>query len=66
MDKGLSVLAIVMFLALAGCTTAKGSFCAISSPIRLSSSAVDALSDAEVKAMLAHNRKGQALCGWAP
>ncbi len=66
MGKELSVLAVVMFLALAGCTTAKGSFCAISSPVRLSSSAVDALSDAEVRAMLAHNRKGQALCGWAP
>lgn len=66
MGKELSVLAAVMFLVLAGCTTARGSFCAISSPVRLSSSAVDALSDAEVKAMLAHNRKGQALCGWAP
>jgi hypothetical protein len=66
MGKQLSVLAVMMFLALAGCTSAKGSFCAISSPIRLSSSVVDALSDAEVKAMLAHNRKGQALCGWAP
>ena len=66
MGKELSVLAIALFLALAGCTTARGSFCAISSPLRLSSSAVDALTDAEVKAMLSHNRKGQALCGWAP
>jgi len=66
LGKQLSVLAVMMFLALAGCTSAKGSFCAISSPIRLSPSVVDALSDAEVKAMLAHNRKGQALCGWAP
>lgn len=66
MGKELSVLAVAMFSALAGCTTAKGSFCAISSPLRLSSSAVEALSDAEVRAMLAHNRKGQALCGWAP
>jgi len=66
MGKELSVLAVVMFTALAGCATTKGSFCSISSPFRLSSSAVDALSYAEVKAMLAHNRKGQALCGWAP
>lgn len=48
------------------CTTAKGSFCQISEPIRLSSQAVDVLSDAEVKTILAHNRKGVALCAWKP
>ncbi len=35
-------------------------------PLRLSTAAVDALSDAEVKALLAHNRKGEKLCGWKP
>ena len=44
----------------------KGGFCAVSSPLRLSAAAVDALSDAEVKALLAHNRKGEKLCGWKP
>lgn len=51
----------------AGCSvTNKGSFCAVESPIRLSSPTVAALSDAEVKMILAHNRKGQKLCGWKP
>lgn len=60
------VLTVSLLLALAACTTTKGSFCAIESPIRLSSAAVAALSDAEVKTILAHNRKGAALCGWRP
>jgi hypothetical protein len=53
-------------VALASCTTTKGSFCAIESPIRLAPAAVAALSDAEVKVILAHNRTGQKLCGWRP
>ncbi|MBZ9736116.1 hypothetical protein LB534_21560 [Mesorhizobium sp. CA18] len=64
MGKGLIVAAIVA--ALAGCATAKGSFCAVASPMRLSASAVDALSDREARAQLAHNRKGEKLCGWRP
>ncbi|TIM14453.1 MAG: hypothetical protein E5Y67_12295 [Mesorhizobium sp.] len=60
------VLTIALLIALAGCQTTKGSFCAISSPIRLSAAAVDALTDSEVKAILAHNRKGQKLCSWRP
>lgn len=59
-------LTLALLLALASCTTTKGSFCAIESPIRLSSAAVAALSDAEVKTVLAHNRAGQKLCGWKP
>lgn len=63
----MKALALALLIALAGCNqTTKGTFCQISSPIRLSSQAVDALSDAEVKALLAHNRKGQTLCGWKP
>ena len=65
MGKGLS-LALALAVALSGCTTTKGSLCAISSPLRLSAKAVDALSDAEARALLAHNRKGQRLCGWRP
>jgi hypothetical protein len=64
MGKGLIVAAIAA--ALAGCTTARGGFCAVASPVRLSNRAVDALSDQEARALLAHNRKGEKLCGWRP
>jgi hypothetical protein len=58
---------IIMFLvALAGCTTTRGSFCEISQPTRLSKAAIAGLSDAEVKKILADNRKGEKLCGWKP
>ncbi|TPI14095.1 hypothetical protein FJW06_12400 [Mesorhizobium sp. B4-1-3] len=64
MGKGLIVAA--MAAALAGCATAKGGFCAVASPVRLSGKAVDMLSDQEARALLAHNRKGEKLCGWRP
>lgn len=57
---------LTLLIALAGCAMARGGFCATSSAIRLSASAVAALSDTEVRAILAHNRKGAALCGWRP
>lgn len=58
----------LLFLAamLPGCTHAAGSFCAVSAPSRLSAAAVDQLTDAQARALLAHNRKGQKLCGWKP
>lgn len=59
------VLILAALLALAGCQTS-GSFCQISSPIRLSPEAIAAMSDGEVAATLAHNEKGAALCGWRP
>lgn len=58
--------AIMLLSALAACQTAKGSFCAIADPVRLAQERVTRLSDAEVKALLAHNRKGMRLCGWKP
>ena len=59
--------AICIFcIMLVGCQAAKGSFCTIASPIRPSAETVASLSDAEVRAILSHNRKGQALCGWEP
>ncbi|MBN9220405.1 MAG: hypothetical protein J0I79_20855 [Mesorhizobium sp.] len=64
MGKGLMLAAIAV--ALTGCVAAKGGFCAVSSPLRLSAGTVDALSDVEVKALLAHNLKGAKLCGWKP
>jgi hypothetical protein len=60
------ILILALFVGLAGCMTTKGGFCAVSSPIRLSAPAVGALSDTEVKTLLARNRKGQVLCGWQP
>ncbi len=67
MGKGLSLaLVAALVVGLSGCTATKGSFCAVSSPLRLSARAVDALSDAEARALLAHNRKGERLCGWRP
>lgn len=60
------VLAVLCLLT-AGCTTApKGTFCAIASPIRPSQQTIDNLSDTEVAALLAHNRRGGKLCGWKP
>ncbi|RWM24359.1 hypothetical protein [Mesorhizobium sp.] len=63
---GKALIAAVLVAALGGCTTAKGGFCAVSSPLRLSAKAVDTLSDEEARALLAHNRKGEKLCGWRP
>jgi predicted small secreted protein len=57
---------ILLTLLLAGCTTARGSFCDIAHPWRLSQAAIDAMTDAEVAAALAHNRKGEVLCRWKP
>ena len=63
MVKGLILVALMVF---GGCSTGKGGFCAVASPQRPSAAAVDAMTDAQVKALLAHNRTGQKLCGWKP
>jgi hypothetical protein len=58
---------ILITLLLAGCVSApRGSFCDVEHPWRLSPATVDAMTDTEVAAALAHNRKGAALCGWKP
>lgn len=59
-------LILVGLLALTACQTTGGTFCDISRPIRLSAQAIDAMTDAEVTATLAHNLKGRRLCGWKP
>lgn len=56
----------VLSVLLAGCASAGGSFCAVEHPIRLAKAEVATLSGATVAAILAHNEKGQALCGWRP
>lgn len=59
------VLILASAIWLVGCQTVpSGSFCQIAKPIRPSSATIDALSDAEVKALLSHNLKGAKLCGW--
>ncbi|MDW6020224.1 hypothetical protein SAZ10_00445 [Mesorhizobium sp. BAC0120] len=59
--------ALVTLIVVAGCSpTARGSFCDIARPIRLSGATIDAMTDQEVAAALAHNRKGAALCSWNP
>lgn len=60
------IAALLSLIALAACTTPAGEFCSISRPIRLSAETVDHLTDAEVRALLAHNERGRALCGWTP
>ena len=59
-------LALSLLIALAGCQTTRGSFCEISQPTRLSRAAIAALSDAEVKKILADNETGRRLCHWKP
>lgn len=57
---------LILALFLAGCTTARGTFCEVAEPNRLSQKSVAALSDAEVAKLQAHNEKGERLCGWKP
>lgn len=59
-------LAGLCFIFLISCQTTSGSFCQIAKPIRPSKAEIAALSDAQVTDLLAHNRKGQRLCGWRP
>lgn len=53
-------------LVLAACQTASGSFCDIARPQRPAAAEIEAMSDARVADVLAHNLKGQRLCGWRP
>ncbi len=64
MGKGL--IATITLCVMVGCTTTKGSFCDIAKPMRPSAAAIDAMTDAQVKDLVAHNRKGEKLCGWRP
>lgn len=63
------MVARLVFLAgivlLAGCP-ATGSFCQIARPLRPSGAEIAVMADAQVREVLAHNRKGQELCGWKP
>lgn len=58
------IVILASLLSLSACQTVRGDFCAISKPVRLSPEAVDALTDAEARALLNHNETGKKLCGW--
>lgn len=58
------VIALCALLALSACQTASGSFCDIAKPQRPSVAEIEAMSDARVAEVLAHNEKGRKLCGW--
>lgn len=60
------VLALALILAIVGCQSTKGSFCAIAKPQRPSQATIEAMTDAEVAQALAALEKGQKLCGWRP
>ena len=50
---------------MAGCSvSSKAGFCAVAKPLRPSAETIATMTDAEVRDVLAHNRKGAALCGW--
>lgn len=59
-------IAFIAMVALSACQTTSGSFCDIARPQRPSPAEIVAMSDARVADVLAHNRKGQKLCGWKP
>lgn len=59
------VIALAACLLLAACQTG-GEFCDVARPLRPSAATLAAMTDAEVAAALAHNRKGEKLCGWRP
>jgi len=59
-------LILSALILLTACATTKGSFCAIDKPLRPSAASIDAMTDAQVKDLVAHNRKGEKLCGWKP
>lgn len=58
------VIALVSLCILPACSSPQGPFCLMASPLRPSSTALVAMTDQEVAAMLAHNEKGAKLCGW--
>lgn len=64
----MKIAVLVAALLVASCATQKpaSSYCDIARPLRLSEAAIDAMSDAEARDVLAHNRKGEALCAWKP
>lgn len=57
-------IALAVLLALTACQTPSAGFCSIAKPLRPTTAEIEAMSDQSVVAMLAHNERGKALCGW--
>lgn len=57
------IVALAGLVALAGCTTAGGTWCDIEKPNR---NPVEDMTIVEARDALAHNLKGEKLCGWKP
>lgn len=57
------ILMLAAFLAIAACTHVGGSFCDVEKPNR---DPVEDMTPAEARTALAHNLKGEKLCGWQP
>lgn len=57
------ILMLALLLAIAGCQHAGGSFCDVEKPNR---DPVEDMTPAEARTALAHNLKGEQLCGWKP
>lgn len=62
----MKALVLIGLLSLAACQTSQGTFCDIAKPVRLTPDQVDQLTDTQVAEVLGHNRRGAALCRWAP
>jgi len=60
------LMLLIFLVGATACTTSGGSFCAIAKPIRPGQQTIADMTDTEVAALLAHNKRGQALCGWMP
>lgn len=58
--------AVAILIAVAGCTTTRGSFCTVANQIRPTEKEIAALSDKTVEQILSHLSKGERLCGWRP
>jgi len=58
------VAALVLFLAACQTIPVDGDFCRRNQPLRFSPEQVDAMTDEQAKRVLAHNKRGAALCGW--
>lgn len=62
----MKTLIVIAAVALAGCTTARGSFCDIAPQLKYRQQVYDAMTDAEAARHLAYLKTGERLCGWRP
>jgi hypothetical protein len=60
------LMLLIVSLGLAACQATGGTFCDVSKPIRLSPAEIASMSDQSIAQVLAHNEKGEKLCGWRP